>query len=114
MACANRGSIRGLTASTTFPLRKSAAVNRGALCTRAMASAGVAFKKYQGLGNDFIIVDNRDSEEPSLTPEQVACSPPDSSCYLYIFCMQPCSLEASYPAVIITQLPRLQLPPNCQ
>ncbi|MBD2554432.1 diaminopimelate epimerase [Limnothrix sp. FACHB-708] len=31
---------------------------------------GLAFAKYHGLGNDFILLDNRDRAEPILSPEQ--------------------------------------------
>jgi diaminopimelate epimerase len=30
----------------------------------------IEFSKYQGLGNDFILIDNRDSTDPIITPEQ--------------------------------------------
>ncbi len=34
----------------------------------------IAFSKYHGLGNDFILVDNRHQAEPILTPEQVVAA----------------------------------------
>jgi len=30
----------------------------------------IEFTKYHGLGNDFILIDNRSSSEPVITPEQ--------------------------------------------
>lgn len=38
----------------------------------SMKLAQVPFSKYQGLGNDFILVDNRHAEEPMLTAEESA------------------------------------------
>ena len=30
----------------------------------------IEFSKYQGLGNDFILIDNRHTAEPVISPEQ--------------------------------------------
>ncbi|GKY91321.1 hypothetical protein MPSEU_000104300 [Mayamaea pseudoterrestris] len=47
--------------------------------TRASSSSSlysteetVAFSKYHGLGNDFILIDNRQQSDPSLSPQQAA------------------------------------------
>ncbi|PNW83628.1 hypothetical protein CHLRE_05g237400v5 [Chlamydomonas reinhardtii] len=47
------------------------AAGRSRSSVRVMASAKpLTFSKYQGLGNDFILVDNRHTSEPVVTPEQ--------------------------------------------
>lgn len=46
----------------------------GAVCGRRMVVTSkvtsIPFQKYQGIGNDFILVDNRASTDPIITSEQ--------------------------------------------
>ncbi|PNH05213.1 Diaminopimelate epimerase, chloroplastic [Tetrabaena socialis] len=54
------------------PVCRSARRPAARCSVRAMATAAppLTFSKYQGLGNDFVLVDNRHSSEPVVTPEQ--------------------------------------------
>ena len=52
-----------MTTQSSLPTRKQ---------TKLFAAPLIEIAKYEGLGNDFILLDNRSSALPSLTPEQSA------------------------------------------
>lgn len=61
---------------TRIPVRTmSVFTSRSATTTGSESSTStsrIPFAKYEGLGNDFILIDNRNQKEPSLTPHQAA------------------------------------------
>ncbi|KAL9247750.1 hypothetical protein vseg_021148 [Gypsophila vaccaria] len=58
-----RVSAVSMAPTTTETISQSSFLDR-------KESAALDFVKYHGLGNDFILVDNRNSSEPKITPEQ--------------------------------------------
>eukprot|EP00898_Chlorokybus_atmophyticus_P005770 jgi/Chlat1/6194/Chrsp427S05729 len=64
-AAAVRRPLRAVAASLASPSAPS-----GLASNKGGSSKQLAFVKYQGLGNDFILVDNRHQKDPVITPDE--------------------------------------------
>jgi diaminopimelate epimerase len=55
---------------STKVLSATVAADASSTSTKSSSADSISFSKYHGLGNDFILIDNRHESDPILTPEQ--------------------------------------------
>ncbi|KAH0912008.1 hypothetical protein HID58_035329 [Brassica napus] len=69
--CLGNAKLR-VSASSSVDVVTAEKISPASFLDKRETGGVLHFVKYHGLGNDFILVDNRDSSEPKITQEQAA------------------------------------------
>ncbi|XP_018492225.1 diaminopimelate epimerase, chloroplastic isoform X1 [Raphanus sativus] len=70
--CVGNDKLRVSASSSLDAVVAAEKISPASLLDKRETGGVLHFVKYHGLGNDFILVDNRDSSEPKITQEQAA------------------------------------------